>query len=77
MDKKKTSDCIASIRKVVDEMRQKAESLIAGIDGLTTNHLGMAIRAERRNQAKELRMFAQEMVDIIDKDWEADSARRR
>ncbi len=55
------ASCNANTKKVIAEMRQKADSIIAGIDDLTTNHLGMAMRAERRWQAKDLRMFADKL----------------
>ena len=51
----------ASIMQIIEEMRQKADSIIAGIDDLTTNHLGMAMRAERKWQAKDLRFFADKL----------------
>ena len=56
----------ASIMRIIEEMRQKADSLIKGLDDLTTNHLGMAKRAERKWQAKDLRFFADKLEKAME-----------
>ena len=55
----------ASIMQIIEEMRQKADSLIKGLDDLTTNHLGMTKRAERKWQAKDLHSFADKLEKAI------------
>ena len=55
----------ASIMQIVEEMRQKADSITEGIEDLTTNHIGMAMRAERKWEVKDLRFFADKLEKTI------------
>ena len=55
----------ASIMRIIEEMRQKADSITEGIEDLTTNHIGMAMRAERKWQVKDLRFFADKLEEVM------------